>query len=94
MERDASQAGPAEDANVVGIGQRVDRVVDDRKNQVVQNLDDAGRRRELRIGDIATLALRPGMEGQARITAGEASLLSLWTRKAVNKLRLLMWRWL
>ena len=42
----------------------------------------------------ATLALRPGMEGQARITAGEASLLSLWTRKAVNKLRLFMWRWL
>lgn len=42
----------------------------------------------------ATLALRPGMEGQARITAGEASLLSLWTRKAVNKLRLIMWRWL
>lgn len=42
----------------------------------------------------ATLSLRPGMEGQARITAGKASLLSLWTRKAVNKLRLLMWRWL
>ena len=42
----------------------------------------------------ATLSLRPGMEGQARITAGKASLLSLWTRKAVNKRRLLMWRWL
>ena len=52
MERDASQAGPAEDANVVGIGQRVDRVVDDREDQVVQNLDDAGRRRELRIGNL------------------------------------------
>ena len=52
MERDASQAGPAEDANVVGIGHRVNRVVDDRKNQVVQDLDDAGRRRELRIGNL------------------------------------------
>ncbi|MDD4701227.1 MAG: HlyD family efflux transporter periplasmic adaptor subunit [Desulfovibrio sp.] len=47
-----------------------------------------------RIDASSALTLRPGMEGHARITAGEASLLSLWTRKAVNKLRLIMWRWL
>ncbi|MCL1939746.1 MAG: HlyD family efflux transporter periplasmic adaptor subunit [Desulfovibrionaceae bacterium] len=41
-----------------------------------------------------SLVLRPGMEGHARIIAGETPLLALWTRKLVNKVRLIMWRWL
>jgi biotin carboxyl carrier protein len=39
------------------------------------------------------IVLRPGMEGLAKINAGEAPLLALWTRKIVNKVRLLWWRW-
>lgn len=42
----------------------------------------------------ASLSLRPGMEGYARIDTGTTPLLRLWTRKAVNKLRLFFWRWL
>jgi biotin carboxyl carrier protein len=40
-----------------------------------------------------SLALRPGMEGHARITAGREALLFLWTRKLVNRIRLIIWRW-
>lgn len=39
------------------------------------------------------LVLRPGMEGHARIKAGEKPLLVLWTRKLVDKIRLIWWRW-
>ena len=39
------------------------------------------------------LELRPGMEGYARIHAGTASYFSLWTRKLVDRIRLLWWRW-
>ena len=60
MQRDAGKAGPAEDANVVRRRQRMDWVVDDRENQVVQDLDDAGRRRELRIGDLQVQDRREG----------------------------------
>jgi len=45
-------------------------------------------------GPAVAPALRPGMEGHARITAGRAALLVLWTRKLVNRVRLLAWRWL
>lgn len=38
----------------------MDWVVDDRENQVVQDLDDAGRRRELRIGDLQVQDRREG----------------------------------
>ena len=41
-----------------------------------------------------TLALRPGMEGYARIRAGSAPFLALWTRKLTDRLRLLWWRWI
>jgi hypothetical protein len=41
-----------------------------------------------------TLALRPGMEGYARIRAGSAPFLVLWTRKLTDRLRLLWWRWI
>lgn len=39
------------------------------------------------------IVLRPGMEGYARIVAGERPLLVLWTRKLINKVRLLLWKW-
>ncbi len=39
------------------------------------------------------LTLRPGMEGHARIAAGETSVLDVWTRKLVNRARLIVWRW-
>ena len=45
-------------------------------------------------GGEALLFLRPGMEGHARITTGEAPLLWVWSRKVVNRVRLLAWRWL
>ncbi len=35
--------------------------------------------------------LRPGMEGAARVTTGRASYLSVWTRDAVNWLRMRLW---
>lgn len=38
------------------------------------------------------IVLRPGMEGYARIVAGETSILSLWTRKLVNRIRLFWWK--
>lgn len=38
------------------------------------------------------LVFRPGMEGHARIVAGEKPLLALWTRKLVNKIRLMWWK--
>ena len=60
MQRDAGKAGPAEDTDVVRRCQRVNRVVDNRENQVVQDLDDAGRRRELRIGDLQVQSRREG----------------------------------
>jgi multidrug efflux pump subunit AcrA (membrane-fusion protein) len=41
-----------------------------------------------------SIALRPGMEGYAQVVAGRLSLLSLWTRKLANKVRLLCWEWL
>ncbi len=39
------------------------------------------------------ITLRPGMEGYAKIKAGEKPLLYLWTRKVINRVRLLLWRW-
>jgi hypothetical protein len=38
------------------------------------------------------LVLRPGMEGYARIQAGSASYFTLWTRKLVDRIRLIVWR--
>ncbi len=40
------------------------------------------------------LVLRPGMEGHAKIIAGEKPWLVLLMRKLVNKIRLLWWRWI
>lgn len=39
-----------------------------------------------------SIVLRPGMEGYARIAAGETSLLGLWTRKLVNRIQLFWWK--
>ncbi len=39
------------------------------------------------------ISLRPGMEGYAKIYAGRAPLIYLWTRKIINRVRLVLWRW-
>lgn len=38
--------------------------------------------------------LRPGMEGVAKISAGERRLIWIWTHRMVNWLRLAVWSWL
>lgn len=43
---------------------------------------------------VAVAGLRPGMEGVAKIDAGSRRLIWIWTREAVNWLRLAAWRWL
>lgn len=45
----------------------------------------------LRASDIS--ALRPGMEGVGKIKVGERSLLWVWTHRAMDWLRLLLWEW-
>ncbi len=40
-----------------------------------------------------SITLRPGMEGFAKIAAGQRSILYLWTRKLINRLKLTFWRW-
>jgi multidrug efflux pump subunit AcrA (membrane-fusion protein) len=42
----------------------------------------------------ANAALRPGMEGVAKIDAGRRSLGWIWTRRALDWVRLAVWRWL
>ncbi|MCK1711519.1 MULTISPECIES: HlyD family secretion protein [unclassified Bradyrhizobium] len=37
--------------------------------------------------------LRPGMEGVAKLSVGEASLFWIWTRGVTDRLRLLAWEW-
>ena len=41
-----------------------------------------------------TTALRPGLEGVAKIEAGSRSLLWIWTHSLVDWLRLTAWKWL
>jgi multidrug efflux pump subunit AcrA (membrane-fusion protein) len=38
--------------------------------------------------------LRPGMEGVAKIDAGERLLIWIWTRSMTDWLRLKAWQWL
>ena len=49
VQRNAGKAGPAEDTDVVRRCQRMDWVVDDREDQVVQDLEDSAWRCNLRI---------------------------------------------
>ena len=51
VERDAREHGPGEDADVVRRHDGVQRVVDNAQDEVVQNLDNAARRRNLGGGD-------------------------------------------
>ncbi|MEA2657404.1 MAG: hypothetical protein QOI23_2769, partial [Chloroflexota bacterium] len=37
--------------------------------------------------------LRPGMEGVAKLSAGEASLLWIWSRSLVERIRVAAWEW-
>ena len=37
--------------------------------------------------------LRPGMEGVAKLSVGEASLLWIWTRGVIERIRVLAWEW-
>jgi biotin carboxyl carrier protein len=41
----------------------------------------------------ASKLLRPGLRGVAKVPAGERSLLSSWTRRARDSIRLLLWSW-
>jgi multidrug resistance efflux pump len=43
--------------------------------------------------DAPPTGLRPGMEGIARLDAGQRQRLAMWTRPAVDALRLWLWRW-
>ncbi len=48
---------------------------------------------EAKLTQAATAALRPGLEGIAKIEAGEASLAWIWGRRLINGLRLTLWSW-
>lgn len=37
--------------------------------------------------------MRPGLRGVAKVSVGERSVLSNWTRRTVNSIRLLLWSW-
>lgn len=37
--------------------------------------------------------LRPGMEGVAKLSVGEASLFWIWTRGVIERIRVLAWEW-
>ena len=39
------------------------------------------------------LQLRPGMEGVAKLSVGEASLFWIWTRSVLERLRVVVWEW-
>lgn len=51
-EGDAHDDGPAENADVVGIEERGNRIVHDAQNEIVQDLHDAARRFDFRIGHL------------------------------------------
>jgi multidrug resistance efflux pump len=38
--------------------------------------------------------LRPGMQGAAKVDAGRRRLLWIWTHDAIDRLRLLVWKWI
>lgn len=44
--------------------------------------------------DEAGKVLRPGMEGIAKVEISENSLLWIWTKPLIDRLRMLMWTWL
>ena len=37
--------------------------------------------------------LRPGLQGVAKVDAGETSLANAWLRGSIVRLQLLLWRW-
>jgi hypothetical protein len=39
-------------------------------------------------------ALRPGMEGVAKVTVGTRRLLWIWTHRFLDTVSLALWRWL
>ena len=41
----------------------------------------------------ADAQLRPGMEGVAKLSVGRASLLWIWTRPVIERLRVFVWEW-
>lgn len=48
---------------------------------------------EASIDSTAVAALRPGMQGIAKVVVGERSLLWIWTHGGVDWLRLTLWSW-
>ena len=60
------------------------------------NVDEETKRRfriEARLQDAPDL-LRPGMEGVGKTDVDERLLITIWTRKLVNWVRLTAWKWL
>lgn len=45
-------------------------------------------------GLAAGAGLRPGMEGFAKVDLGQASLIWIWTRASIDRVRLFLWTWL
>ena len=41
----------------------------------------------------ADAQLRPGMEGVAKLSVSRASLLWIWTRPIIERLRVIIWEW-
>ena len=48
---------------------------------------------EVALDDPGAAALRPGMQGVARLRVGEQALALQWSRDVLAWLRLLAWRW-
>lgn len=48
---------------------------------------------EARLEAPGNVSVAPGMEGVAKIEAGERRLIWIWTRRAIDWLRLAWWRW-
>jgi hypothetical protein len=48
---------------------------------------------EARLDDAADLKLRPGMEGVGKVVIGERRLIWIWTHRAIDWVRLTVWRW-
>ena len=60
LQRHTGEDTPCEDADVVGVCDGVERVVDDVEDEVVNDLDDAARRSDCRIGDNQMQCRREG----------------------------------
>lgn len=95
-EEDIHEVGPGQTGGLI-LAARPDQVLDfevTRITSVTQPFEGSnffrveGQLRE------APDNLRPGMQGVAKIAAGERLLVWIWTRRAVNWARVQLWKWL